>query len=197
LPNTTSATVTCKPEDLPRRIFLDSCTAQVIGDYGGHIFEGEPIADSDRLHRMKDGIANAEALQSIFFINQRALFEWIVSHGSMREAHDKCDPRHMRWMWDIADHTEVCLENDGSSEESQALAARLDDRKFGYLSVKDRALLQEAVFLRCDAFLTVERRLPKNANHIAREVGIRILTPIQYWEMLRPMGWSVVLAGSA
>ena len=40
--------------------------------------------------------------------------------------------------------------------------------------------------LRCEAFLTMERRLPRNAAHIDRELGIRILTPITHWEILRP-----------
>jgi len=30
------------------------------------------------------------------------------------------------------------------------------------------------------------RRLPRNAGHIERELGIRVLTPIMHWEMLRP-----------
>jgi len=40
--------------------------------------------------------------------------------------------------------------------------------------------------LRCEAFLTVERRLPSNREHVERELGIRILTPTTHWEMLRP-----------
>ncbi|MBS0642108.1 MAG: hypothetical protein JSS43_19755, partial [Proteobacteria bacterium] len=67
-----------------------------------------------------------------------------------------------------------------------ALAARLDEPKFGYLGAKDRLLLCHAVTLRCEAFLTVERRLPRNADHVERELGIRILTPITHWQMLRP-----------
>ena len=31
-------------KSLPRRIFLDSCTAQTLRDYGGYIYEGEPVA---------------------------------------------------------------------------------------------------------------------------------------------------------
>jgi len=173
-------------ESLPRRIFLDSCTAQTLRNYGGYIYEGEPIPDSDRIHSMADGVANVEALRDIFLINERAQFEWIVSRGSMREAHDKCDPGHMQWLWDIADHSEVCLESDGPAAESEALAGRLDEPKFRYLSEKDRLLLRHAIILRCEAFLTVERRLPRNAAHAERELGIRILTPITHWEMLRP-----------
>jgi hypothetical protein len=82
-------------ELLPRRIFLDSCTAQVLRDYGDYIYEGEPIPKSDRLHRIPDGIANVSALRHIFLVNERALFEWIVSPTSMQEAWDRRDPSHM------------------------------------------------------------------------------------------------------
>jgi hypothetical protein len=173
-------------ECLPRRIFLDSCTAQMLRDYDSYIVEGEPVAQTDRIHRIPDGIANLEALRAIFLINERALFEWIVSAASMKEARDKCDPGHMQWLWDIADHAEVCLEGDGPTGESAALAARLNETKFGYLSKKDRLLLQQSLLLRCEAFLTVERRLPRNAAHLERELGIFILTPITHWERLRP-----------
>ena len=135
---------------------------------------------------MPDGIANIEALRDIFSINERALFEWIVSRGSMQEARDKGDPGHMQWLREIADHSEICLEVDGPTAESEILAARLHEPKFGYLSEKDGLLLRHAIILRCEAFLTVERRLPRNAAHIEREVGIRILTPMAHWPLLQP-----------
>lgn len=173
-------------ESVPRRIFLDSCTAQTLRDYGNYIYEGEPVPDFDRIYRITDGIANIEALRDIFLVNERAMFQWIVSSGSMQEAHDKGDHGHMQWLWDIADHSEFCLEGYGPTDESKALALRLGEAKFGYLSEKDRLLLTDAVILRCEAFLTVERRLPRNAAHLAKELGIRILTPITHWEILRP-----------
>jgi hypothetical protein len=150
------------------------------------IFEGEPVHKLDRIHRVTDGITNLNALRNVFLVNERALFEWIVSRGSLQEAHDKNDPGHMQWLWDIADHSEVCLENDGPTVESEALALRLAEPRFGYLSKKDRRLLREAIILRCEAFLTVERRLPRNGRHIERELGIRVLTPITHWAMLEP-----------
>jgi hypothetical protein len=173
-------------EALPRRTFLDSCTAQTMRNYGGYLYEAEPIPASDPIHRVPDGIANIEALRNIFLVNERAQFEWIVSSGSLQEAHDKGDPGHMQWLWDIADHSEVCLEGDGPTADSEALATRLDEPKFGYLSGKDGRLLRHAIILRCEAFLTVERRLPRNAAHIKRELGISILTPMTLWEMLHP-----------
>ena len=39
---------------------------------------------------------------------------------------------------------------------------------------------------RCEAFMTTENCLPKNAAHIERELGIRVVTPARYWELLRP-----------
>ena len=173
-------------ETLPRRIFLDSCTAQTLRDYGGFIYEGEPITDADQIHRIPDGVANLDALRNVFLVSERAMFEWIVSERSLHEARDKRDPGHMRWLWDIADHSMVCLNGEGPTPQSEELAARLAEPKFGYLSEKDRLLLQDAIFLRCEAFLTMERRLPRNAVHISRELGIEILTPIAYWDILRP-----------
>lgn len=171
---------------LPRRIFLDSCTAQTLRDYGDLIYEGEPISESDRIRRVTDGVANLHALRNIFLINERAQFEWIVSHGSLEEAHDKNDAGHMRWLWDIVHHSRACLEANGATPESEELASRLAEAKFGYLSKKDRRLLQDALVLRCEGFLTMERRLPRNAAHIQRELGIEVMTPIVHWEMLLP-----------
>jgi hypothetical protein len=156
--------------------------------------KAELIADSDRIHCVPGGIANLEALRNIFVINERAQFQWIVSRGSLQEARDKGDAGHMQWLWDIADHTEVCLEGDGPTQESEALAARLDESKFGYLSAKDKLLLRHAVILRCEAFLTVERRLPRNAAHVERELGIRTLTLITHWQMLKPWGGALAVA---
>jgi hypothetical protein len=111
-------------ESLPRRIFLDSCTAQTLRNYGAYIYEGEPIPDSDRIHGVTNGLANIDALRAIFLVNECAQFEWIVSSGSMQEAHDKRDRGHMQWLWDIAHHSEVCLEGEGPTAESEALATR-------------------------------------------------------------------------
>ena len=122
----------------------------------------------------------------IFRLTERAQFEWIVSRGSLAEAAEKRDAGHLQWLWDIADHSTVCLVADGPTTESEGLAMRLDEPRFGYLSAKDRRLLVDALALRCEAFLTMERRLPRNAGHLARELGIDVLTPLRLWEMLRP-----------
>ena len=130
--------------------------------------------------------ANLEALRAIFRLTERAQFEWIVSAGSLAEAADKRDAGHLQWLWDIADHSTVCLAADGPIKDREAFAARLAEPRFGYLSAKDRRLLGDALALRCEVFLTMERRLPRNAGHLARELGIDVLTPLRHSEMLRP-----------
>jgi hypothetical protein len=41
------------------------------------------------------------------------------------------------------------------------------------LGAGDRSLLQDAIFFQCDSFLTVERKVPKNAGHIEPRPGLR------------------------
>ncbi len=174
-------------DTLPRRLFLDSCTVQTLRDYDGFIWEGEPISDGDAIYAVTDGYANVVALRNIFLINERALFEWVVTEASIVEAEAKDDVGHLQWVYDVLDHTQVCLqEAGGPTAESRALARRLDERCFGYLSEKDRVLVRDAVHLRCDAFLTMELRLPRNARHVTRELGLQILTPVDYWRMVKP-----------
>ena len=70
----------------------------------------------------------------------------------------------------------------------EVLLAKLNSGSFGYLSAKDRLLIGDAVVLECEAFMTMESCLPKNAAHIERELKLKVVTPVQYWELLRP--WS-------
>jgi hypothetical protein len=42
---------------------------------------------------------NVEALRDIFAVSERALFEWIVSQGSLKEAFAKRDDGHMQRLW--------------------------------------------------------------------------------------------------
>ena len=48
---------------------------------------------------------------------------------------------------------------------------------FGNISAKGRCLLQDALDVGCDAFLTMERRLPTQAPFIERATGLRVMRP--------------------
>jgi hypothetical protein len=101
---------------------------------------------------------------------------------------------HLQWFYEVANYTQSCLARGGHTAESAALARRLDEPRFGFLSAKDRQLLRDAVSLRCDSFLTMERRLPRNAAYICRHLGIRVFTPIVYLGNDAPVGGALVLA---
>lgn len=174
---------------LPRRIFLDSSTLQTLHTYGGFIFENEEPPQGDRTYHIPEHFAEIDALRFIFFVNERAGFEFALSGNSLREVAGSRDPRYLQWAYDVLDHWEACLEGYDESAftgEGHVRAALLDSNTFGYLSTKDRLLLHDAIVLECDTFLTMERRLPKNAVHIQQKLAIRVLRPSQYWGLLQP-----------
>jgi hypothetical protein len=45
---------------------------------------------------------------------------------------------------------------------------------------------RKRIDLRCDAFLTMERKLPTAAEFVRREAAISILRPTDFWDQLRP-----------
>ncbi len=173
--------------ELPRRIFLDSSTLQALQRYGSFIFEGETLPEVSRIRRDSQGLDKLEALRAIMFVNQRAMFEFALSENSLVEVLDKGDASYLSWAYDVLDHWLICLEESGGlAPNNEPLLTKLDGGSFGYLSVKDRLLIRDALVFGCEAFLTMENRLPKNAAYIQRELGIRVLTPAQYWQLLRP-----------
>lgn len=177
---------------LPRRLFLDSSTLQTLEDYGECIYDNSPVDQNARILRRKNGIENLEALRNIFSILYRASysFELAISRNSLSEVHAKGDPYYLKWAYDILDHWTSCIESYEGSEAFSGKGVRLfeslNEKKFLYLSNKDRMLIFDAIRLECDAFLTMEEKLPKNAEHIRKELGLLILRPIDYWEMLKP-----------
>jgi len=71
-----------------------------------------------------------------------------------------------------------------AGEEIPPWGHRFLNPSFGMISKKDRILLQDALDLRCDAFLTMEKNLPDAAEHVERKTGLRIMRPTTYWGLL-------------
>ena len=165
---------------LPRRIYLDTSTLQNLYDFGGEIFEGEPFEPDGRAARVHGLAAEIDALQMIFTINQRAMFEFVVTEASLHEVVNRARPGYTQWVYDVLGTWLIQTE----SEERPTPGKTFDDRRFGMISVKDRRLLQEALDWRCDAFMTMERRLPTAAAFIERQTGLRVMRPTTYWDLL-------------
>ena len=63
----------------------------------------------------------------------------------------KGDPDHLKWLFELDNYARAFLAETGPSPQSEAIAARLDEPKFGYLGAGDRSLLQDAIFFQCDS----------------------------------------------
>jgi hypothetical protein len=165
---------------LPRRIYLDTSTLQKLYDFGGEIFEGEPFEPVGRSARVQGLVNEIDALRMIFVINERAMFEFVVTEASLREVVNRTQPAYTQWVYDVLDTWLIQSE----SEEPSTPGRIFEDRRFGMISMKDRRLLQEALDWHCDAFMTMERRLPTAAAFIERETGLRVMRPTMYWNLL-------------
>jgi hypothetical protein len=165
---------------LPRRIYLDTSTLQKLYDFGGEIFEGEPFEPVGRASRVQGLADEIGALRMIFMVNERAMFEFVVTEASLREVINRTRPGYTQWVYDVLDTWLIQAEG----EEPPTPGATFEDRRFGMISVKDRRLLQEALDRRCDAFMTMERRLATAAAFIERQTGLRVMRPTKYWDLL-------------
>jgi hypothetical protein len=165
---------------LPRRIYLDTSTLQNLYDFGAEIFEGDLFEPDGRAARVQGLADEIDALRMIFMVNQRAMFGFVVTEASLGEVVNRARPGYTQWVYDVLDTWLIQSEGD----ERPTPGTTFEDRRFGMISVKDRRLLQEALDWRCDAFMTMERRLPTAAAFIERQTGLRVIRPTTYRNLL-------------
>lgn len=183
--------------DVPGRVFLDTSTLQTLQDYGEYIYDGGEIACENKIGLIPDGIKNVQALRQIMLVGSRGSLQLALSRNSLQEVLDRGKHYYLQWALEMLAYWENCLaayedENSAFSGKGVTLSKKLRENNFGYLSTKDASLIRDAVLLECDVFLTMERKLPKNAIHIEQELGIKVLQPVVYWDLVRP--WAALLA---
>lgn len=139
-------------------------------------------------HRVTPG--RVDALRWIMQIDQRASFEFALSETSFEEVDRKADRGYLQWAFDVLDHWISCLEVAGELNPDAKAVAAIESSAMNYLSAGDRALLKDAILLECDAFLTMENKLPKATPHIYQMTGVRVFSPLEMWDILRP--WAAV-----
>lgn len=97
-------------KNLPRRIFLDSNLLQNLQVYGECVFDNFEVIRDDK------NADNIEALRNIFFVNQRANFEFALSVNSIKEVLEKDDKSYLQWASDVLDHWMCCINEYVNSE---------------------------------------------------------------------------------
>lgn len=170
---------------LPRRIFLDTSLLQTLHEYGGYLYEDEPLEGTERILRRDDAEDELTALAQIFSVADRGEFGFALSAHSLAEVGARLDRRFLQFAYDVLDHWEA-VEFEAPSRPNPALLALIDGPSFGYLSIKDKQLVRDAVERSCDGFLTMEKRLPRNADDIYRRLRLQVMKPSQFWALLSP-----------
>jgi hypothetical protein len=144
------------------------------------------------------------ALRAIFLVNQRADFQLVVSPLTVAEVANTQEfadrTRRLGWVLEVLDHWLIMLDETESriavggsvrhrfklTPELQAFEATLLEIPDFRRDPFDRLLLIQYKMGACDAFLTTDRNTIWRHRMILRELGVSVLTPLEYWEVLRP-----------
>ena len=167
---------------LPRRLYLDTSTLQTVHNFAEILFDGEPVEGDGRILKVPGLADEVSALRAILAVNTRAEFELVVTEAALGEVAARGVHGYTEWVLMVMSQWESRAPNDQPQTSEQVFR----DPSFGMISRKDRALLQDAADCGCQAFLTMERRLPTAASYVERRIGLRIMRPSTYWELLRP-----------
>jgi hypothetical protein len=153
---------------------------QTLYDHGDVIWESEQFIPAGRAATVPGFAEELEALRLIFSVNERAQFEFVVTEASLREVVARGQHGYTQWVHDVLDTWLI----QSAGDESPTLATSYE--RPGSVSVKDWRLLQDALALQCDAFLTMERKLATQAAVIERATHLRVMRPSAYWSLLAP-----------
>ena len=178
-------------EELPGRVFLDTCVINFILDYGEQIHEGvaPPTVARDRVVR------DIDALYNIFLTGQRAMWQLAISPHTYQEVMQTGDPARRyyleTWFLEVWQYWREIIEQSNdlpSSTEAENLRFQL--LASGALDIlpdlEDRVLICDAVVYRCELFCTRDWTTILKHRSALKDVPIDIVTPAEWWLRIRP-----------
>ena len=178
-------------QDVPRRVFLDTCVVNFMLDHGEQIYDGGSIP-ADANQRVARDI---EAMSDIMFVGKRAMWQLAISPHTYQEIAATRDGgrRHRLdyWFEDLWQYwLGIIHENDDLPSFVEAEDTRLRLLGSGILDVlsdmADRVLVCDAVVYRCDVFCTRDwATILKHRDHLS-ELPLRIVTPVEWWSSIQP-----------
>lgn len=191
-------------ESIPGRLLIDTCILSLLQDEGEYIFEGM-VADD---YAGDDIPPDWSALRSIFQVNERASFQFMVSPITFAELANEKDmlisQRRLLWVLDVLDVWLIMIEETGDRiaeggtvrhrfklpPELQELERRLLEIPDFSRDPLDRLLLIQYKMANCDAFLTLDCNTIWRHRERLWTYGIKVLRPSEFWEILKP--WAAI-----
>ena len=189
---------------IPERVLLDTCVLCKIHDEGGYIFDGgEPNDFID-----EEINPNLVALKYILQVDQRACFQFVVSPITMLEMlNEQSSGRawaRLQWTLDLFDHWLFQLweikdrkREGGSFRHRFKFDKELQDFEAELMKISDfrrdpldRLLVMQCRMGACEAFMTVDKNTIWKHRDRLSELGVNVITPSEFWEILKP--WAAI-----
>jgi hypothetical protein len=179
-------------EDLPGRVFLDTCVVNFILDYGEQIHDGvdPPLATDDR------SLRDIAALRDIFHVGQRAQWQLAVSPHSYQEVLGTTSQQRRTnldtWVRDIWQYWRDVVEaNNDLPTFIEAEHLRVSLLASGLLDclpdLADRVLICDALVYRCDLFCTRDwTTILRHRSRVADRLPFEIVSPTEWWAKVGP-----------
>jgi len=169
-------------ESVPGRIFLDTNVVNLLVDYSEQIFEHHPLP------QFADGALaeDVEALMHVFYVGSRAYWSVLASRKTLDEIGDTPDATRRDRLRNFA--IELIDPEDETNAYAATVGRRMIDAPFtdGLPDRADRELIGNAIGLGCDVFCTRDRRTIVRKRELLRLLPIRVMTPREWWEHVRP-----------
>jgi hypothetical protein len=171
-------------EAIPRRIFLDTNIIDCLVKWSECVFEHQTTPKEVDPTLRED----IESLMHIFTVGSRASWDMVASEKTVAEL-KKTPDRDLRN--DLLDYG-IDLARQGKDHEAESYARDLARRLVGSRllaglpHVADQELIAHAVAFRCDSFCTSDRCSLHRKRARLRQLPVRIMTPVEWWQHVRP-----------
>lgn len=179
-------------EDVPRRVFLDTCVVNFMLDHGAAIHDGETPSTDINAQDVQD----INALRNVFLTGQRAGWQLAVSPFTYAEIartkdFSRLSSLHM-WFQELWQYWRSVVASDPDMPTFiEADEARVQMLISEYLRVlpdiEDRVLICDALVYRCNLFCTRDRRTILKHRDELSGLPFEIVTPIEWWKKLQPI----------
>lgn len=184
-----------KFQSLPGRLLVDTCVLNLIQDEGAYIWNGEITRSLEQ----KDVASELRALRLIFQINERAMFQFVVSPLTIGELAAIKDfnerESRIRWALDVLDTWQITIweTKDNTVRQRRSLTPEFVELEKKLCKIPDlnrspydRLLLLETRMANCDAFLTTDYKTILRHKKQLHKLGIRVLLPSEFLVLLQP-----------